>query len=143
MSTPSIVQHWPHSAQFNNDAEVAASLWGSAFGAVADRLSIAALSITRKSARAALKSARSWGIGMRGVGLVTLLSVGAVSAAPTARPPQAEAAVPAFVKCVARTAPDANQTYFITISDGGKSREILLQNTDVNALHAEAMEHCK
>src|SRR4051794_35978758 len=106
MSTPSIVQHWPHSAQFNNDAEVAASLWGSAFGAVADRLSIAALSTTRKSARAALKSARSWGIGMRGVGLVTLLSVGAVSAAPTARPPQAEAAVPAFVKCVARTAPD-------------------------------------
>jgi hypothetical protein len=78
---------------------------------------------------------------MRGVGLVTLLSVGAVSAAPTARPPQAEAAVPAFVKCVARTAP--NQTYFITISDGGKSREILLQNTDVNALHAKAMEHCK
>jgi hypothetical protein len=105
---------------------------------------------------------------MRGVGLVTLLSVGAVSAAPSSRPvaPGKIVSVESthvFVDCWAERrlgvlapfmrakvgeapsdfdAPGTGQTYFITISDGDTRRIIRLQGPAPTGPQAKSMEQC-
>jgi len=108
---------------------------------------------------------------MRGIGLITLVSVGAISAAPSPRaretgPILTAKSTAAFVDCFARSehrrgAPGkfvpneqggtlsnlgtagANTPYFITVSDAGTRREILVRGAAPNDPQAKAVEHCR
>lgn len=91
---------------------------------------------------------------MRGVGLVTLLSVGAISAAPASRAPDPGPvatihATSAFVRCfsderrrnaVAQVSP--TPTYLITIRNGGPQHDIVLHGVESNSPQVKAAEQC-
>ena len=108
---------------------------------------------------------------MRGIGLITFVSVGAISAAPSPRaretgPMLTAKSTAAFVDCFAtsedrRGAParfvpndqggtlsnlgaaGADAPYFITVSDTGTRREILVRGAAPNGPEAKAVEHCR
>ena len=87
---------------------------------------------------------------MRGVGIITLLSVGAISVAPAPQPHEPSLAVTGksaadFADCFARHrpgVPTAGNAYSITITDRGTRREILLRGAAPGSPETKAVERC-
>ena len=90
----------------------------------------------------------SWGPRMRGVGIITLLSVGAISVAPASQPREPSLAVTGktaaqFADCFAQHSPGvAKSGYSITITDRGTQREILLRGAAPAGPEAKAVDQC-
>jgi hypothetical protein len=87
---------------------------------------------------------------MKGAGIVTLLSVGAVSVAPApqSREPSlavTEKSAAAFANCFAKHrpgVPTAKDGYSITITDKGTRREILLRGAAPGGPQMKAVDQC-
>lgn len=90
------------------------------------------------------------GTPMRGVGIITLLSVGAISAAPSPQPREpslvvTEKSAADFADCFARHSRGVSASqgaYSITVTDRGSRREILLRGAAPAGLETEAVEQC-
>ncbi len=86
---------------------------------------------------------------MRGVGIITLLSVGAISVAPAAQPHEPLLVVTvksaaAFAECFAHHGGGlaARDGYSITIADKATHREILLRGAAPDGPEAKAVGQC-
>ena len=86
---------------------------------------------------------------MRGIGIITLLSVGAISVAPAAQPHEPSMVVTDksaadFAQCFAKYGGGltARSGYSITIADRGTHREILLRGAAPSAPEAKAVDQC-
>ena len=87
---------------------------------------------------------------MRSVGVITLLSVGAISVAPAPQPHEPSLVVTgksavAFADCFAKHGPGvpaANDGYSITITDRGTRREILLRGAAPGGPETKAVDQC-
>lgn len=91
-----------------------------------------------------------WGPEMRGAGIITLLSVGAISVAPAPQPQEpslvvTEKSAAAFADCFAKHRPGVPATkspYSITITDRGTRREILLRGAAPGGPETKAVDQC-
>ena len=87
---------------------------------------------------------------MKGAGIITLLSVGAVSVAPAPQSRESSLAVTektasAFTNCFAKHSPrvsTAKDGYSITIADKGTRREILLRGAAPGGPETKAVDQC-
>lgn len=87
---------------------------------------------------------------MRGVGVITLLSVGAISVAPAPQPHEptlvvTEKSAAAFADCFAKHSlgmPAAKSDYSITITDRRARREILLRGAAPGGQETKAVNQC-
>ena len=87
---------------------------------------------------------------MRGVGIITLLSVGAISVAPAPQPHEPSLVVTHksaadFADCFAKHRPGVApvaDSYSITITDRGTRREILLRGAAPGGPETKAVDQC-
>jgi len=87
---------------------------------------------------------------MKGVGIITLLSVGAISAAPAPQSNEpslsvTERSAADFADCFAKHQPGVaavKDGYSITISDPGARREILLRGAAPGGPETRAVDQC-